>query len=253
MLEPGRVTKTVIVTGGSRGIGAATALLLSRQGWAVCINYRSSAAQAEALVRDIMKAGGQAIAHAGDVADEGSVVAMFDAAERAFGPLAGLVNNAGVLGTASTLADITLNRFQATMATNLTGVFLCAREAVRRMALSRGGQGGAIVNVSSMAAVLGAAEEFTDYAASKGAVDTLTIGLSREVAADGIRVNGVRPGLIDTEIHAASGVDRVGRLVASVPMRRVGSADEVAQTIAWLLSDEASYCTGTTINVSGGR
>lgn len=142
MLEARRVTKTVIVTGGSRGIGAATALLLSRQGWAVCLNYRSSAAQAEALVRDIMEAGGQAIAHAGDVADEGSVVAMFDAAERAFGPLAGLVNNAGVLGTASTLADITLDRFQATMATNLTGVFLCAREAVRRMALSRGGQAG---------------------------------------------------------------------------------------------------------------
>lgn len=246
--------RSLIVTGGARGIGAACARAAARAGWAVCVNYRASAEAAHAVVREIEAAGGRAIAHPGDVADEREVVALFDAAEAAFGQLRGLVNNAGVLSTAMPLADIPLARWQATVATNLTGTFLCAREAVRRMARSRGGEGGAIVNVSSMAAVLGAANEFVDYAASKGGIDTLTLGLAREVAADGIRVNGVRPGLIDTAIHAASGdPHRADRLAPSVPMQRVGSAEEVARAVTWLLSDEASYSTGVTINVSGGR
>ena len=246
--------RTLIVTGGSRGIGAACARLAAQNGWSVCINYRSSQAAAEALVGEIAASGGQASAVAGDVASEESVVNLFDQAEHAFGPVTGLVNNAGVLAAASRLLDIDLGRWNATLATNLTGSFLCAREAVRRMSRSRGGSGGSIVNVSSMAAVLGAANEFTDYAASKGALDTLTIGLAREVAADGIRVNSVRPGLIDTDIHAASGdPDRIRRLLPSVPMQRVGTPVEVASAILWLLSEESSYCTGITINVSGGR
>ena len=247
------MTGGVIVTGGSRGIGSAAARLLAHQGWAVCINYRHRADAASALVEEIRGDGGTAIAVAGDVASEADVHRMFDAAEQAFGRVSGLVNNAGILAPASRLADMDLDRWHATIATNLTGVFLCAREAVRRMARSRGGAGGAIVNVSSMAAVLGAANEFTDYAAAKGAVDTLTIGLAKEVANDGIRVNGVRPGLIATDIHATSGADRIAKLVESVPIQRAGTPDEVAGVIAWLLSDAASYCCGTTINVSGGR
>lgn len=245
--------QSLIVTGGARGIGAACAREAARQGWAVCVNYRSSAAQADALVAEIVAGGGRAAAVAGDVAAERDVRAIFDAAQ-ALAPVGGLVNNAGILATAMPLADISLERWQATMATNLTGSFLCAREAVRRMACSRGGAGGAIVNVSSMAAVLGGPNEFTDYAASKGAIDTLTIGLAKEVAADGIRVNGVRPGLIDTDIHAGSGdPHRAARLASSVPMGRVGTPDEVARTVLWLMSDAASYCTGIIVNVSGGR
>ena len=247
------MTGSVIVTGGSRGIGAAAARLLAQQRWAVTINYRHRADAASALVDEIRRDGGTAIAVAGDVALEADVQHLFDAAEKAFGRISGLVNNAGVLAPASRLADMGLDRWNATIATNLTGVFLCAREAVRRMAKSRGGDGGAIVNVSSMAAVLGAASEFTDYAASKGAVDTLTIGLAREVAADGIRVNGVRPGLIETEIHATSGADRIAKLAGTVPIQRAGTPEEVASVIAWLLSDAASYCCGTTVNISGGR
>jgi NAD(P)-dependent dehydrogenase (short-subunit alcohol dehydrogenase family) len=248
------VTRALIVTGGSRGIGAACAALAAQRGWSVCVNYRSNEAAATDVVRSIENRGGKAIAIAGDVSCERDVVSMFDQAEDAFGSLAGLVNNAGILAPAARLADIALDRWTATIATNLTGTFLCAREAVRRMATSRGGRGGAIVNVSSMAAVLGGAGEFTDYAASKGAVDTLTIGLAKEVAADGIRVNGVRPGLIDTEIHASGGdTGRVARLLSTVPMQRIGTIEEVANAVLWLLSDEASYCTGVTLNVSGGR
>lgn len=243
-----------MVTGGSRGIGAACARLGARAGWSVCLSYRSDRDSAEAVVREIEQAGGRALAVASDVSSEGDVADLFDQAERAFGPVAGLVNNAGILKPASRLAEMDLDRWNATIATNLTGVFLCARQAVRRMAISAGGAGGAIVNVSSMAAVLGAPDEFIDYAAAKGAVDALTIGLAKEVAADGIRVNGVRPGLIDTDIHAAGGdAGRAARLAPTVPMRRVGSAEEVARSILWLLSDAASYCTGVTINVSGGR
>lgn len=248
------MTRTLVVTGGSRGIGAACAHLGAQAGWSVCIGYRSNERAASAVVRDIEHAGGRALAIASDVSSEHDVVDLFDQAQSAFGQVTGLINNAGILSPASRLASIDLDRWNATIATNLTGTFLCAREAVRRMGTSAGGAGGAIVNVSSMAAVLGAPNEFIDYAASKGAVDALTIGLAREVAADGIRVNGVRPGLIDTEIHAASGdALRPARLASTVPMQRTGTAEEVARTILWLLSDEASYCTGVTINVSGGR
>lgn len=246
--------RSLIVTGGAKGIGAACARLAARSGWSVCVNYRSNSVLAHALAREIEEDGGRALAVAGDVSCEGDVIDMFDKAENAFGRVTGLINNAGILAAASPLADIELDRWTATIATNLTGSFLCAREAVRRMAISRGGAGGAIVNISSMAAVLGAANEFTDYAASKGAMDTLTIGLAKEVAADGIRVNGVRPGLIDTEIHAGSGdAGRPERLMSTVPMQRIGTPEEVAKTVLWLLSEDASYCTGVTINVSGGR
>lgn len=248
------MTRTLILTGGSRGIGAACAQLGALAGWSVCLSYRTSEAAAAALVNDIKQAGGRALAIASDASSEQDVADLFDRAEDAFGPVAGLINNAGVLAGAATLANIGLSRWNATIATNLTGTFLCAREAVRRMAVSEGGAGGAIVNVSSMAAVLGAPGEFIDYAASKGAIDALTIGLAKEVAADGIRVNGVRPGLIDTDIHGASGDPfRTERLRPTVPMQRTGTAEEVARTILWLLSDDASYCTGVTINVSGGR
>lgn len=194
------------------------------------------------------------MAVASDASSERDVADLFDRAQSAFGQVTGLVNNAGILAPASKLTDMDLDRWTATIKTNLTGIFLCAREAVRRMATSAGGPGGSIVNLSSMAAVLGAPGEFIDYAASKGAVDALTIGLAKEVAADGIRVNGVRPGLIDTEIHASGGDPmRAARLAATVPMQRTGTAEEVAKSVLWLLSDQASYCTGITINVSGGR
>ncbi len=248
------MTRVMVVTGGSRGIGAACARLGAQAGWSVCIGYRSNREAADAVVAGIERTGGRALAVAGDVASERDVADLFDQAQTAFGQVTGLINNAGILATASRLADIDLDLWNATIATNSTGTFLCAREAVRRMATSAGGAGGAIVNVSSMAAVLGAPGEFIDYAASKGAVDALTIGLAKEVAAYGIRVNGVRPGLIDTEIHGASGdALRASRLASTVPMQRTGTAEEVARTILWLLSDEASYCTGVTINVSGGR
>jgi NAD(P)-dependent dehydrogenase (short-subunit alcohol dehydrogenase family) len=243
--------KTLIVTGASRGIGAAIAVRAAEDGWQVIVNYQSSASKAQAVVDTIVAQGGKAIPFAADVSSEPDVIAMFDAAEKTFGNLAGLVNNAGILQRQSTLADISLERWNAVMRTNLTGSFLCAREAVRRMSRA---QGGAIVNISSMAAQLGAADEFIDYAASKGALDTLTTGLAREVAKYAIRVNGVRPGLIDTDIQAASGdADRASRLVSSIPLGRVGESREVAEIVVFLLSDAASYLTGTTVNVSGGR
>lgn len=238
------------MTGGSRGIGAACVRLAARRGWSVCVNYRAQESAAAALIAEITDAGGKAFAVSADVADEAQVVELFDRAEAAFGPIAGLVNNAGILGMPCPLADVELARWDAIVATNLTGAFLCAREAVRRMAISRGGTGGSIVNVSSKAALLGAPHEFVDYAATKGGIDTLTVGLAKEVAADGVRVNGVRPGLIETDIHTP---DRLVRLVPSVPMQRAGTPLEVAQAILWLLSEEASYCTGITIDVSGGR
>ncbi len=243
------MTGALVITGGSRGIGAACARLGAQAGWPVCLGYRSDRQSADALVDEIERDGGRAVAVQCDISDEDDVVRLFDRAEAAFGPIAALINNAGILAPAARLADMDLARWNATMATNLTGTFLCAREAVRRMAA-----GGAIVNVSSMAAVLGAPDEFIDYAASKGGVDTLTVGLAKEVAGQGIRVNGVRPGLIDTAIHASSGdPHRAQRLASGVPMGRTGSPEEVARTILWLLSDEASYCTGITVNVSGGR
>lgn len=245
---------TLIVTGGGRGIGAATAVLAAEAGWSVAVNFRDNAAAADQVVDAIAAAGGRAVALRADIAVEAEVEALFAAAQDRLGPIKGLVNNAGILQRAMPLAEMDLARWQRTLATNLTGAFLCARAAVRRMGFSRGGGGGAIVNLSSMAAILGGAGEFVDYAMSKGGIDALTLGLGREVAADGIRVNGVRPGLIDTDMQAASGdPDRAHRLAATVPMRRVGTAREVAEAIVWLLSPEAGYITATTITVSGGR
>ncbi len=243
----------VVVTGGGRGIGAATAKLAAQRGYRVCVNYRSNAAAAEAVVAGIRAGGGEALAVAGDVAREADVLRLFDAAAR-LGPLAALVNNAGVLERQGRLDEMDASRFERVFATNITGSFLCAREAVRRMSTRHGGPGGCIVNVSSIAARLGAPGEYIDYAASKGAIDTLTIGLAREVAEEGIRVNAVRPGVIYTEIHASGGEPgRVERAKEAVPMKRGGEPEEVARAILWLLSAESSYSTGTFIDVSGGR
>ncbi|WP_226783076.1 SDR family oxidoreductase [Oceaniglobus trochenteri] len=242
----------LIVTGGSRGIGAATALRAARDGWAVLVNYSADSAAAEAVVRDITAGGGRAVAARGNVAQEGEVIALFDAAERALGPVTGLVNNAGILDRATSFAEIETGRWQRIFDINATGSFLAAREAVRRMGAA--GRGGAIVNLSSMAAPLGGAHEFVDYAATKGAVESMTIGLSREVARQGIRVNAVRPGLIETDMQGASGdPDRARRLAEGVPMGRPGTAQEVAEAVCWLLSGAASYVTGAILPVSGGR
>lgn len=244
----------VIVTGGSRGIGAATAMLAAERGWAVCVNFHRDAAAAKGVVDKIAAGGGRAIAVQGDVAREADVVRMFDAARDGLGAVTGLVNNAGILEHHMRLDEMEVGRFERVFATNILGAFLCAREAVRRMSTRHGGQGGAIVNVSSMASRLGSPDEYIDYAASKGAVDTMTIGLAREVAQERIRVNAVRPGVIYTEIHASGGEPgRVERVKAAVPMKRGGEPAEVARAILWLLSEEASYSTGTFIDVSGGR
>jgi NAD(P)-dependent dehydrogenase (short-subunit alcohol dehydrogenase family) len=243
----------VLVTGGGRGIGAATARLAARRGWAVCVNYLRDAASAEAVVRGIEREGGRASAVKGDVAVEGDVVAMFDAAAK-LGPVRGLVNNAGILEQQMRLDGMEAARFARVFATNVTGAFLCAREAVRRMSTRHGGGGGVIVNVSSIAAKLGGPGEYIDYAASKGAIDTLTVGLAKEVAEEGMRVNAVRPGVIYTDIHASGGEPgRVERVKGHVPMKRGGEPGEVANAIAWLLSEESSYVTGSFIDVSGGR
>jgi NAD(P)-dependent dehydrogenase (short-subunit alcohol dehydrogenase family) len=244
-----------VVTGGSRGIGAATALLLARRGWDVCLGYQRDADAAEAVVRGCEAAGARAVAVPGDVASPDDVAALFAAAD-GLGPVSALVNNAGVVAPAARVDELTLTpeRLSRLMAVNVTGAFLCAGEAVRRMSTRHGGEGGAIVNVSSAAARLGSAGEYVDYAASKAAVDTLTIGLAREVAAEGVRVNAVRPGLIETDIHASGGrPDRVEQLRSTVPMQRGGTAGEVAAAIAWLCSDEASYTTAAIVDVSGGR
>jgi NAD(P)-dependent dehydrogenase (short-subunit alcohol dehydrogenase family) len=248
------MTKTILITGGSRGIGAACALLAAERGYRVCLNYRTDAGAAAGTVRAIEAAGGTAFALQADVAEEAEVVRMFAEIDARCGRLDALVNNAGILARQTRVEDIDAARLNRILATNVTGSFLCAREAVLRMSTRRGGAGGAIVNISSRAAVLGSAGEYVDYAASKAALDVLTIGLSKEVAAEGIRVNGVRPGLIATDMHASGGEPgRVERLKASVPMGRGGQADEVARAALWLLSDEASYTTGSFIEVSGGR
>ncbi len=248
------MTNVLLITGGGRGIGAATALLAARRGYAVCVNYRDSRAGAESVVQQIRDFGGNALALSANVGVESDVIRMFETLDREFGVLSGLVNNAGILETQMRLEAMDAARLQRVFTTNVIGAFLCAREAVKRMSTTRGGAGGAIVNVSSAAARLGAPGEYVDYAASKGALDTMTIGLAQEVADEGIRVNGVRPGLIYTDIHASGGdPGRVDRLKASVPVRRGGRAEEVAQAILWLLSNEASYTTGSFIDVSGGR
>jgi len=247
------VSGVVLITGGSRGIGAATALLLAERGYDLCLTYRERQEQAETVAGNCADRGVRTLAVRADVSHETDVIGAFDAAMQ-LGRLAALVNNAGIVAPQSRLADMTVARIEKLFAVNVVGAFICAREAVRRMSTKNGGAGGAIVNVSSRAAVLGSAGEYVDYAASKGALDTLTTGLAREVADEGIRVNSVRPGLIETDMHASGGQpERVRRLASTVPMGRGGRADEVAGAIAWLVSDEASFVTGAFLDVSGGR
>lgn len=246
--------KVLLVTGAGRGIGAATAQLAAARGYAVCVNYLNNREAAEAVVSAITQAGGRAIAIAADVAQEAEVVRMFGIVDQIFGPLTALVNNAGILSRQMRVENMDAARLNHVFATNITGSFLCAREAVRRMSSRHGGAGGAIVNLSSIAARLGAPGEYVDYAASKGAIDAMTVGLAKEVAAEGIRVNAVRPGVIHTDIHASGGEpDRIERVKGSVPMQRGGQSIEVAHAILWLLSEEASYTSGSFIDVAGGR
>jgi NAD(P)-dependent dehydrogenase (short-subunit alcohol dehydrogenase family) len=245
---------TVLVTGGSRGIGAATALLAAQRGWTVAVNYTRDARAAEALVQRIRASGGQALAIQVDVAEPEQVTALFERIDRELPPLVGLVNNAGVVDQPARVDQMDAARLQRMFAINVFGSFHCAREAVRRMSTKYGGRGGAIVNLSSVAARLGAPGQYVDYAAAKGAIDTFTIGLAQEVAQEGIRVNAVRPGFIHTDIHASGGEpNRVDRVKAFVPMKRGGTADEVARAILWLLSDDASFTTGSFVDVTGGR
>jgi NAD(P)-dependent dehydrogenase (short-subunit alcohol dehydrogenase family) len=244
----------LLVTGGSRGIGAAVSIAAARQGWAVAINYASNKAAAEAVVAAIRDGGGEAIAVAGDVGVASDIQAIFSAVDRHFGRLDGLVNNAGVVDVPQRVDEMTPERLERMFRINVTGSILCAGQAVRRMSTRHGGKGGAIVNISSMAAILGSAGQYVDYAASKGAIDTFTVGLAREVVTEGIRVNAVRPGIIDTDIHASGGLpDRVRDLSPTIPMRRAGTADEVADAVLYLLGSQASYITGSILNVSGGR
>ena len=248
------MSQLVLITGGSRGIGAATALLAARQGYAVAVNYSANSLAADEVVRQIRQAGGQAMAVQADVAIEAQVVAMFEKIDAKFGRLSALVNNAGVVDQTTRVEAMTLARLQRMFEVNVFGSFLCAREAVRRMSTRHGGAGGAIVNVSSVAARLGAPGQYVDYAAAKGAIDTFTVGLAKEVAAEGIRVNAVRPGLIETGIHASGGLpNRAWDLAPQVPMQRPGSAEEVAESIVWLLGEGASYTTGALLDVAGGR
>ncbi|MHA6822206.1 SDR family oxidoreductase [Ralstonia pseudosolanacearum] len=248
------MSKTIVITGGSRGIGRATAVLCARRGWSVAIQYRANRQAADEVAGLVEQAGGRALTVQGDVSSEADVMALFEAAQDRFGALHGVVNNAGIVAPAQDVADMSAQRLRAMFETNVLGAFLVAREAARRLSTARGGAGGSLVNVSSAAARLGSPHEYVDYAASKGAVDTMTLGLARELGREGVRVNAVRPGLIDTEIHASGGQpDRAQRLGAATPMGRPGTAAEVAETIVWLLSDAASYVTGALLDCSGGR
>lgn len=246
--------EVVIITGGGRGIGAATARLAATRGWDVCASFRADRPAAERVVAECRSAGARAIAVRADVAVEQDVLDLFTVAERELGPVRALVNNAGIVAAQTRVEELDIARVERVFAVNVLGAFLCAREAVRRMSTARGGTGGVIVNVSSRAAVLGAAGEYVDYAAAKAAVDTMTIGLAKEVADAGIRVNAVRPGVIDTEIHASGGEPgRAHRVGPTVPMGRAGRAEEVAEAILWLMSPAASFTTGGFLDVSGGR
>ena len=244
----------LLVTGASRGIGAATAVLAAEQGWTVAVNYVANPQAADVVVQQIRAAGGTAIAVQADVAVEADVLRLFATVDKELGRITGLVNNAGIVDQKARVDEMTVARWQRMWATNITSSFMCAREAVLRMSSKYAGAGGSIVNLSSAAARLGSPGQYVDYAASKGAIDAFTLGLAKEVATEGIRVNAVRPGIIDTDIHASGGLpDRARDLAPSVPMQRAGSAMEVAQAIVWLLSDAASYTTGTIVDVTGGR
>lgn len=246
--------QVLLITGGSRGIGAATALLAAQRGYAVAVNYASNSLAADEVVRTIRAGGGTAITVQADVGDEAQVLAMFQKVDAKLGPLTALVNNAGVVDMQARVDEMSVARLERMLRINVIGSFICAREAIKRMSTKHGGSGGSIVNLSSAAARLGSPGQYVDYAASKGAIDSFTTGLSKEVADEGIRVNAVRPGLIDTEIHASGGLpDRAFQLASSVPMKRVGTAAEIAAGIVWLLSAEASYTTGTFLDVTGGR
>ncbi len=248
------MNKVLLVTGGSRGIGAATALLAAQQGWSVAVNYTANSLAADEVVRQIRASGGNAISIQADVADEAQVLRMFEHIDAKMGRLQGLVNNAGVVDMTARVDEMSVARWKRMFDINVIGSMICAREAVRRMSSRHGGEGGSIVNVSSAAARLGAPGQYVDYAAAKGAIDAFTIGLAKEVAAEGIRVNAVRPGLIETDIHASGGLpNRVKDLQHLVPAQRGGSAEEVAEAIVWLLSDSASYTTMSFLDVSGGR
>ena len=246
--------KVVLITGASRGIGAATALLAAKQGWAVAVNYVANSLAADEVVRQIRAAGGTAMAIQADVAVELDVIRMFQEVDAKLGRISGLINNAGVVDMPSRVDGMSVERLTRMWTTNITSSFVCAREAVKRMSTKLGGEGGSIVNLSSAAAKLGSPGQYVDYAASKAAIDAFTIGLAKEVALEGIRVNAVRPGIIDTDIHASGGLpDRAAQVAPLVPMQRAGTAHEVAEAIVWLLSDESSYSTGSFIDVTGGR
>lgn len=248
------MSKTIVVTGGSRGIGAATARLAGARGWAVAFSYARNEAAAKETAAAVEAAGGKALAVKSDAALEADVIALFDKAIEAFGPIDGVVNNAGVIAPAMAFADMSLDRFRNMIDINVLGAFLVAREAARRLSTSRGGRGGSLVNLSSAAAKLGAPGEFVDYAGTKGSVEPLTIGLSKELGSQGVRVNAVRPGLIDTDIHTDAGApDRAQRMGVNTPLGRAGTAEEVAQAIVWLLSDDSSYVSGDILEVTGGR
>ncbi|SCW71760.1 NAD(P)-dependent dehydrogenase, short-chain alcohol dehydrogenase family [Rhizobium mongolense subsp. loessense] len=244
----------LLVTGASRGIGAAVSRLAAKQGWRVAVNYVSNRAAADAVIEAITAHGGEAIAVKGDVGNAADITSMFETVDHHFGRLDGLVNNAGIIDAAQRVDEMSVERIERIMRVNVTGSILCAAEAIRRMSSKHGGKGGAIVNISSMAAIIGSPSQYVDYAASKAAIDTFTIGLAREVAADGIRVNAIRPGIIDTDIHASGGLpDRARDMAPSIPMQRPGTAEEVADAVLYLLSPAASYVTGAILNVSGGR